>query len=653
MTKRNVYLCQVNNQYGDNVFLPNSVGMLQAYCLSIEVLARHFDFKGLLYLREDPDRVVARLEDPHIVGISSYVWNWEYNKVLARTIKAKHPGCLIVLGGPQVPVRSENFFVEHPYADILVHYEGEIAFSEILLECLSPSPDYTRIQGLSVKVDGLRTFNTAIRERNLDLSKLPSPYLTGVFDELMKEPYSFQASQETHRGCPYACTFCDWGSAILSKVRAFDDRRLEEEFEWLGRNKIDLLYNCDANYGLLPRDWALTVKLAQTKAKHGFPRKFRAAYAKNSNMKIFEIAKVLNEAQMCKGVTLSFQSMDNHTLDVIKRSNIKITDFAKLMELYRNEGIPTYTEIILGLPGESYRSFLEGIDRLIEAGQHDSLNIYNCMVLPNAEMGEPRYREQHGIKTVRAPVLLTHSTPSADPITEFNEIVVETATMPMDQWRQTYMLSWAVQCFHCLSLTQYLALFLFTEFRLRYSTFYETLLEFARQDPEGLTGQQYRCVADIVAGVMRGGGWGLVIPKFGNIQWPPEEGTFLNIICEKERFYDEMREFMKKLLGEFSLELDERLLRDLLKYQAHMIIDPFSPKTFCIDLDHNLHEYFRKAYVGERLPVIELPTSLEVRADAEYRGDLETYAREVVWYGRKGGRFRHSNVIETINQIAE
>ena len=27
---------------------------------------------------------------------------------------------------------------------------------------------------------------------------------------------------ESNRGCPYGCTFCDWGSATLSKVRNFD-----------------------------------------------------------------------------------------------------------------------------------------------------------------------------------------------------------------------------------------------------------------------------------------------------------------------------------------------------------------------------------------------------------------------------------------------
>ncbi len=31
---------------------------------------------------------------------------------------------------------------------------------------------------------------------------------------------------ETNRGCPYGCTFCDWGSATLSRIRKFDLERV-------------------------------------------------------------------------------------------------------------------------------------------------------------------------------------------------------------------------------------------------------------------------------------------------------------------------------------------------------------------------------------------------------------------------------------------
>ena len=49
---------------------------------------------------------------------------------------------------------------------------------------------------------------------------------------------------------PFACTFCDWGSATKSKVRKFSEERLEREIEWFGDNEIAYVDCCDANFGI-------------------------------------------------------------------------------------------------------------------------------------------------------------------------------------------------------------------------------------------------------------------------------------------------------------------------------------------------------------------------------------------------------------------
>jgi radical SAM superfamily enzyme YgiQ (UPF0313 family) len=644
--KNNVYLAQVNNTYGNNVYLPYSVGLLQAYCQTIKEINDSFSFKDFIYLRDDPDTVTRRLDHPKIFGISCYIWNWEWSKALARSIKGYHPGCLVVLGGPQVPVRSADFFCQHPYVDLLVHYEGEVTFSEILLEYLIESPDYTRVKGISVRVDENRCYQTPNREKLTNLEELPSPYLAGTLDNLLTAPYSFQASQETHRGCPYSCTFCDWGSAVFTKVRPFSSERLEREFEWFGKNQIEFLYNCDANYGLLQRDHALTEKLVGTKRKYGFPEQFRAAYAKNSNTKIFGIAKLLNDAGMSKGVSLSFQSLDAHTLDIIKRSNIKVGDFAELMKLYRKEGIPTYTELIMALPGETYDSFASGIDKLVEAGMHEGLNIYLCSVLPNSEMGDPSYIEKHGIKFVKTPVLLQHSSPRTDAITEYTDIVVETNTMSREDYKKIFLFCWAVQCFHCLNLTQYLAIFMNSQFGVRYRTFYEELIEFAKTNPKTLLAAQLQLVSELVNKAVGGGSWDVIDPRFGNVLWPTEEATYLNLVVEKDMVCTEISDFLRHLLSVHGLQVEEELLSDLVKYQKHMIVDPFTPESFMIDLGYNLHEYFANGYQGIPTRLTKIPSRLKVIAETPFNGNLELYAQKVVWYGRKGGKFRHTNVTD-------
>ena len=40
--------------------------------------------------------------------------------------------------------------------------------------------------------------------------------------------------------------------------------------------------------------------------------------------------------------------------------------FHELQTLYNREGVPTFTELIFALPGETYNSFIDGIDKLLE-----------------------------------------------------------------------------------------------------------------------------------------------------------------------------------------------------------------------------------------------------------------------------------------------
>ena len=68
--------------------------------------------------------------------------------------------------------------------------------------------------------------------------EIPSPYLQGVFDSYGEVS---AAIIESNRGCPFGCTFCDWGSATQQKVRKFDVQRVRDEITWLAQRKVRIL----------------------------------------------------------------------------------------------------------------------------------------------------------------------------------------------------------------------------------------------------------------------------------------------------------------------------------------------------------------------------------------------------------------------------
>ena len=73
------------------------------------------------------------------------------------------------------------------------------------------------------------------------------------------------ASWETNRGCPFSCTYCDWGSATNSKVARMHLDRVYAELEWFAKHKIEFIFCCDANFGMLPRDYEIVLKAVELK----------------------------------------------------------------------------------------------------------------------------------------------------------------------------------------------------------------------------------------------------------------------------------------------------------------------------------------------------------------------------------------------------
>ena len=148
------------------------------------------------------------------------------------------------VGGPEVPVSKDNIFELHPYIDVVILQEGEHSFYEVLKGNLE-SP------GMIVNKNGVRV-DTGVSKRFNDLSTIPSPYLAGVFDHLIEQhpDVLFNGTLESNRGCPYQCTFCDWGSLTYSKVKKYNLEQVFAEIEWFADNKIDHITLTDANYGI-------------------------------------------------------------------------------------------------------------------------------------------------------------------------------------------------------------------------------------------------------------------------------------------------------------------------------------------------------------------------------------------------------------------
>ena len=469
---------QFNYKYGDQIHFPYSIASLVSYIKSKEQLASYFKFEKTFVFRDKVDDYIKQCQNTDILLCSCYVWNWEITTYLASEVKKINPNCLVIFGGPQIPDFSQDFFTKYSFVDIIVHGEGEYVLENILTAYLNDK-NYSNIKGLETK-----KFRTSPQERINDLDILPSPYLTNIVWELVDkiEGVKWIASWETNRGCPYQCTFCDWGSATFTKMRKWEEGRLFQEIEWFAENKIPYIDCCDANFGIYQeRDLRLATKLKEVALKTHYPEKIRPAWAKNSSEKIIPIAKELQAGGILGAVTLAVQSLDPDTLDIIKRANIKFDKFSDLVSEFKIHNIPTYTEIIMGLPGETLETYKNGLE-VIAHTKIGIVFIYNCGVLPNAPMNIPEYKEKYKIKVIRSPIMLVHSSIDKRGIPEYEEIIVSTSTCTADELKEIYLYSWSFLTFHSLGILEQIAEYYNRTYNLPFIKFYEALLEFCRKE---------------------------------------------------------------------------------------------------------------------------------------------------------------------------
>ena len=630
---KTIYFAQPNSKYGNSIYFPYAAGTLLAYAFADPVIQREYCFKGFVYKREDLGAAVAKMENPYLVAFSCYVWNYEYNKALAAAIKKKWPGCLTVFGGHQIFDRCDA--ADNGDIDILMFGEGEESFRQLLL-ALSAGGELDDIPNIMFRRGG-ETVSTP--KAIIGMPDRVSPYLGGWFDGLLEDEkeMAFSAILETNRGCPNRCSFCDWGN-IKSRVRQYDRELVKAEIDWFAEHQIEYVYAADANFGLFRQDEEYIDYLIERHAQTGYPQKFQATYSKNNPDVVFRLNKKLNEAGMSKGATLSFQSMSPEVLVNIYRKNMPLERFRELMRLYHEEGIPAYSELILGLPGETYGSFRDGLEELLRSGQHMSINIFNCELLNNSILNDPAYMAKYDIRTAKIEQHQYHIIPDKDSIPEYSNMVISTSSMPADEWIRSSILGVYMRAFHNLGLLQCFAIYLFYEKQVGYMDLYERLIGFSKDNPGSVCGRLWSWLYGKYSEILTNKGsltW--AEPAFGELTWPIEEAAFLKIMKELPRYKAEIREFLEPYFPD-----DEELFEDLFRYQHAVVKTPGAKKTE-LTLSHNWYKYFQNVYKGDRAP-LENGRFTCVVDPGDICEDLPGFAKNTIWFGRRGGQ----NIVEDI-----
>jgi len=274
--------------------------------------------------------------NPKIIGIGTYIWNALEVKKIVEIIKKVSPKIYIVLGGPEVsylPLR-----VDFKGADFIIAGEGEISFYELSKKLLNGNIPKN-------KFIPIKTPNT---------KEIELPYHEYT-EEDIKNRYIYV---ESSRGCPFSCEFCL--SSIDKKVRYFNLDEILIEFQKLWNKGvrsfkfIDRTFNLNIKFALTLMDFFLSKKenysLHFEVVPDNFPNRLK------EKLKLFPP----NSLQLEIGI----QSLNENILSNINRKMDIQKAKDNIMFLENNTFAHLHLDLIIGLPGESIKSFRKNLNEL-------------------------------------------------------------------------------------------------------------------------------------------------------------------------------------------------------------------------------------------------------------------------------------------------
>jgi radical SAM superfamily enzyme YgiQ (UPF0313 family) len=399
-------------QFEDNtVFFPSIHFYLKSY---YQKFGKHTDkiiWKTFPFVKDPNIKLLNRFikeEKIQILMCSVYTWNNDQMIQLIKQVKNNNPFLKIVFGGPHVMTLFDKngYFEKYDFIDVAILGDGETAVTEFLDNTIESKPN-KKIIGVAYKNDIENSSYVPARCLNIDAV---SPYLDlkNEFIQRNKEldifcqkiKYFKKIVVDSNRGCPYRCTFCDWGGNTHTKVVKRTTETLYKELTLVLENKFDSLYFADANFGLYDRDVDIIKFIADYKDKHGYPTKdVSVSFAKTDKAgdRILQIFRIGWKAGFFSHFRIDVQDFDQEVLNNIKRTNLSTHEILRIVGEIEKDSIPIKTQFIIGLPGQNKEKILKSYIDLLKLNL--SANSSDLLVsLPGSEMSNPNYKKQHKLE---------------------------------------------------------------------------------------------------------------------------------------------------------------------------------------------------------------------------------------------------------------
>ena len=428
---------------------PLNVGFIASYCKKL--FGSDIEIKLFKYI-EDIDKAITD-DPPDLLGLSNYCWSYNASQEIFKMFKKINPNGVTVWGGPNFPLdmpSQEKFMNKHSEVDVYVPTDGEVGFSNVVKLLLKSNSRQNIVDELlSTQIEGCISRDTNGKLHHIfsdtritNLDEIPSPYSMGLMDKFFDGLLT--PMLQTNRGCPFHCSFCTDGKSEVDSINNFSLERVNSDLNYIAEHvpkTTHSLHISDLNFGMYPRDIKICETIAQIQQKIEYPQFIKCTTGKNQKNKIIEAIKKLNNTLR---ITMSVQSLDPEVLKNVRRSNISTDNMLDLYPAIKAANLETTSEVILGLPGDSYDGHLKTLRNLIRA-KMDEVLVHTCIMFDGSELGTPKERKKWNLKTKYRVIpkdfaILSNGRKAV----ETEEIVIATDKMTFEEYVELRILAFVI-----------------------------------------------------------------------------------------------------------------------------------------------------------------------------------------------------------------
>lgn len=342
-------------------------------------------------------------QNPDIILFSLYLWSSTAMVNAARYLRDRAPNAIFIAGGADIGHKThDEYMQDNPWFDYVIYGAGEDAFVklvDLLFENRATSLDLLNVPNLIFRDKAGKAVKTKHEVYRGRIFSELSPWIhckdemqadaARIRSVLQSQPH---AAWEPDRGCPYACSFCDWAYGLHNKVtrKKFG---YEEELALFLELDIKLAITA-ANVGMFPQDIGYMEYIYKNNIKHHEP-----SWAKNHKKQVLEIWRKQIEITGELNALTAIQSINETVLENIDRPQMPWAEMKSILLDLRQQGskILFQPEIIVGLPGETVETWDHMMNEFIDLYPLYHIKRHEWVLAPNSPAADPEYQKKFQI----------------------------------------------------------------------------------------------------------------------------------------------------------------------------------------------------------------------------------------------------------------